>query len=75
MALEMRERCEATLPVSSGSAAQNTARCDASLTWDADATICSHECTFCRSCADDMNSICPNCGGDLQTRPRRKVSA
>jgi len=37
-----------------------------------DAVICSFECTFCRSCADALlNGRCPNCGGELVTRPRR----
>jgi uncharacterized protein len=38
----------------------------------ADALICSFECTFCRLCADDVHKgRCPNCGGELVTRPRR----
>jgi uncharacterized protein len=37
-----------------------------------DALICSFECTFCRSCAETvLKGICPNCGGELVTRPRR----
>jgi hypothetical protein len=36
------------------------------------AMICSFECTFCRDCArDPLGGICPNCGGDLVTRPAR----
>ena len=36
------------------------------------ALICSFECTFCRSCADGvLAGRCPNCGGELVTRPRR----
>jgi len=35
------------------------------------ARICSYECTFCASCAAEMNDACPNCGGELVTRPRR----
>ena len=28
------------------------------------ATICSFECTFCRTCADEvLHNVCPNCGG------------
>jgi len=56
MALEMRTTCE---------------RCGAALTVDGAARICSHECTFCPSCADAMEGICPNCGGELVARPRR----
>jgi uncharacterized protein len=56
VALEMREACE---------------RCGALLPADADARICSYECTFCPSCAESMNSVCSNCGGELVPRPRR----
>ena len=56
MALELRTECE---------------RCGAALAPDGDARICSYECTFCVSCADELNGICPNCGGELVPRPRR----
>ena len=37
-----------------------------------DARICSFECTFCVSCATErLHGKCPNCGGELVTRPRR----
>jgi hypothetical protein len=52
----MRDRCE---------------RCGAALAADGDALICSYECTFCRSCADEMSQVCPNCGGELVARPKR----
>jgi len=47
--------------------------CDRDLPPDAeDAVICSFECTFCRTCADTvLGGRCPNCGGELVTRPRR----
>ncbi|MDN3646468.1 DUF1272 domain-containing protein [Pontixanthobacter aestiaquae] len=35
------------------------------------AFICSFECTFCTECADDVDDICPNCGGELMDRPTR----
>jgi hypothetical protein len=36
------------------------------------ARICSFECTFCADCADGvLAGRCPNCGGELQPRPRR----
>ncbi|HEX6102779.1 MAG TPA: DUF1272 domain-containing protein [Alphaproteobacteria bacterium] len=57
MALEMRPACE---------------KCGASLPLDGEARICSYECTFCSPCADGMNQTCPNCGGELVRRPRRK---
>ena len=38
----------------------------------ADAMICSFECTFCRACAEQvLAGRCPNCGGELVSRPRR----
>src|SRR5271165_5440070 len=31
-----------------------------------DARICSFECTFCASCAEErLGNVCPNCGGEL----------
>jgi len=59
MALEMREQCE---------------RCNKSLSAQGEAFICSYECTFCPICTEEMNSICPNCGGELLSRPRRKMN-
>jgi hypothetical protein len=56
MALEMRMACE---------------RCDVVLAADGKAVICSYECTFCASCAEAMENVCPNCGGELVARPRR----
>lgn len=36
------------------------------------AMICSFECTFCTACATEvLRGRCPNCGGELVTRPRR----
>lgn len=47
--------------------------CNKDLPPDAtDARICTFECTFCASCAEDkLKGTCPNCGGELLTRPRR----
>ena len=47
--------------------------CDKDLPPDSvDARICSFECTFCASCAQEvLKGTCPNCGGELVTRPRR----
>ena len=46
--------------------------CDRNLPPDSpDALICSFECTFCRSCAATLGGHCPNCRGELVTRPRR----
>jgi steroid delta-isomerase-like uncharacterized protein len=57
MALEMRETCE---------------RCGGALGLGSDAFVCSYECTFCPACADGMSLTCPNCGGELVRRPRRR---
>lgn len=35
------------------------------------AFICSFECTFCASCAEALDDLCPNCGGELMDRPTR----
>ena len=59
MALEMRPACE---------------KCGAAFSQDGEARICSYECTFCAPCADGMNQACPNCGGELVRRPKRKQS-
>jgi hypothetical protein len=47
-------------------------RCGNRLSAGGDATICSYECTFCPACAEVMEHVCPNCGGELVARPRRK---
>jgi hypothetical protein len=59
--LELRPNCE---------------RCDKDLLpQSSEACICSFECTFCRDCAENVFSlICPNCGGDLVTRPTRATA-
>lgn len=37
-----------------------------------EALICSFECTFCHACAERvLRGRCPNCGGELVSRPRR----
>ncbi len=41
-----------------------------------EARICTFECTFCSTCADEkLGGICPNCGGELLRRPRRPAAA
>ncbi len=59
MALEMRAACE---------------RCTAPLAEDGPAAICSYECTFCVECAAAMEHVCPNCGGELVPRPKRRTT-
>jgi len=57
MPLEMRPSCE---------------KCGADLPAANEARICSFECTFCPDCAAGMDGVCPNCGGELVARPKRK---
>lgn len=57
MALEMRSTCE---------------KCGRALTIESAAFICSYECTFCPDCTAAMHGVCPNCGGELVPRPRRR---
>jgi uncharacterized protein len=47
--------------------------CNVDLPPDSQAAmICSFECTFCRPCvATKLNGKCPNCGGELVSRPIR----
>ena len=46
--------------------------CDKDLPPEAeDARICTFECTFCPACTEAMSAVCPNCGGELVSRPRR----
>jgi uncharacterized protein len=59
MALEMKHLCE---------------KCPTKLAPDGEAYICSYECTFCPGCTREMASVCPNCGGELIRRPRRKAA-
>lgn len=55
--LEMRANCE---------------RCGAATPPEAPgAFICSFECTFCAVCAEALDDLCPNCGGELVDRPTR----
>ena len=55
--LDMRPDCE---------------RCGADLPADSHgAFICSHECTFCAACTEELDERCPNCGGELTDRPTR----
>jgi hypothetical protein len=55
--LELRPNCEC---------------CDRDLPPEAQAFICTFECTFCPECVDEkFGGICPNCGGALTLRPIR----
>jgi hypothetical protein len=59
--LELRPNCEC---------------CDRDLPPAAtNARICSYECTFCATCAENiLNNICPNCQGGLVPRPIRPAA-
>ena len=50
--------------------------CNKDLSPDSvEARICSFECTFCVACAEKtLDGKCPNCGGELVSRPRRPAS-
>ena len=55
--LELRPNCEC---------------CDRDLPPDAEAMICTFECTFCPDCAKTvLHGVCPNCGGNFTRRPIR----
>lgn len=58
MTLEMRPFCE---------------KCGAGVTPEGVAYICTYECTFCEACTKAMDHHCPNCGGELVRRPRKKT--
>ncbi|HEU4641330.1 MAG TPA: DUF1272 domain-containing protein [Gemmatimonadaceae bacterium] len=60
MALEMRTTCE---------------KCGRALAAGGAAFICSYECTFCPDCTAAMRNVCPNCGGELVPRPRRRPAS
>ena len=45
--------------------------CSTPLSHDADAFICSYECTFCPTCSEKTEHKCPNCDGELVRRPTR----
>lgn len=55
--LEMKAECE---------------KCSKALGHEDAAFICSYECTFCPDCTQAMDDTCPNCGGELRSRPRRR---
>lgn len=56
--LELRPNCEC---------------CDCDLPPSSTAArICTFECTFCATCAEEvLGGRCPNCGGNLVVRPVR----
>jgi len=58
MALEMKIRCEG---------------CGERLLPDAEAYVCSYECTYCDECMAAAGATCPHCGGELLRRPKRRA--
>jgi uncharacterized protein len=59
--LELRPNCEC---------------CDRDLPPESpDAMICTYECTWCRTCVENvLQGVCPNCGGNLERRPVRPAA-
>lgn len=55
--LKMKKQCE---------------QCEAATRETQSAYICSYECTFCPTCAEEFGHVCPNCSGELLLRPRRE---
>jgi len=55
----------------------NCELCDKNLAPQSEeACICTYECTFCRTCVDDvLKNVCPNCGGGFTNRPIRPSTA
>jgi uncharacterized protein len=49
----------------------NCESCNTGLLNDGEAFICSYECTFCPECSDNLEFKCPNCLGELVSRPKR----
>ncbi|MEE2602663.1 MULTISPECIES: DUF1272 domain-containing protein [unclassified Alcanivorax] len=49
--------------------------CQRLLSAQAEAYICSYECTYCVDCCTVHASRCPNCQGELVRRPRRQEAS
>ena len=43
-------------------------KCERPLVQATDGLACSFQCTFCDACAAELKSVCPNCGGALESR-------
>ena len=43
-------------------------KCQKPLPLDSMALACTFQCTYCRDCAAQMDSVCPNCFGELKFR-------
>ena len=52
----------------------NCENCGKLLPHESDeAMICSYECTYCKQCTQEvLKNKCPNCGGNLEKRPKRQ---
>lgn len=50
----------------------NCEKCSKELKQNGIAYVCIYNCTYCQKCTMDMNNVCPNCGGELVRRPKRK---
>jgi len=49
----------------------NCENCDKPLLPNStEAMICGFECTFCKTCVEEiLHNVCPNCGGGFEKRP------
>ena len=54
----------------------NCELCDKDLSPNStEARICTYECTFCATCAEEvLENVCPNCGGGFTVRPIRPTT-
>ena len=60
MALELKGSCE---------------KCEATLTPGGAAYICSYECTYCATWAEQVSFVCRNCEAEVVRRPCRTEAA
>jgi uncharacterized protein len=48
-------------------------KCEKVLPVRTEGYSCSFQCTFCDRCAAALQFVCPNCGGELETRNVFKI--
>jgi hypothetical protein len=50
-------------------------KCEKAIPVAGDGVSCSFQCTFCDDCGAVLKSVCPNCGGALESRDRMSQPA